>query len=578
MGWRLDTGGGGEAIGFRLGPLQNVFTGADKAAAEAARDAYATNPANATWLPRYNADVSLNIRLEYSVSGTPTVTYQVRNAAGTLWLDNQSFEGVQGPAGADGTNLEFASESERDTFFSSRLDLLRTDLPIQVTVATETVSSQVWTGETNPSSYDANLWRVASIRSGTASFELDEIHTYSSGGENVFTTNEATGINYFPPWQYVGDHSRSDRRNVLSTPTARVYAGDNTAPPTPVEPGGPEAASGSTPFNVNFTIQTSSTSLFGIEYIPMEDYTGRLEYRVNELDSGGNITVYTQTREVVLSSGVSFLQWFNIPLELILGQEVNSTFFKADGSVLSVRPEAGNVNRPYSTSHIRLFSDQPMIVSTSAADQLSSIVVAGDNVTITEDVSNNTLTVAASASGEDNVQSDWNESDNTSDAFILNKPTIPTPRTDEEIRDVSYAGMVGGNGINVTVDDVANTVTISAGGGPPTGQEDFYHGLSSSDNPATVVLSTLTEVEVDTGSGLTFDFTIPSATLNDYVILLVPTDHDISTLVNSDTGFSVLGSYTRTGDVRTIDGDSYDSYTLGPLVAGFTANYRATLA
>ncbi len=563
----LSSGGGG---GFRLGPVQNVFTGADRAAAEAARDAYATDPANAAWLARYNDDTSLNIRLEYSVSSTPTVTYQVRNTANDVWLDNQSFEGVRGQAGVDGTNLEFASESERDTFFSSRLDLLRTNLPIQVTVATETVSSQVWTGTANPASYDANLWRVASIRSGTASFELDEIHTYSSGGENVFTANEATGISYFPSWQYVGDHTRSDRRNVLSTPTARVYAGDNTSPPTPVEPGGPAAASGTTPFNVNFTILTSSASLFGVEYIPMEDYTGRLEYRVNELDSGENITVYTQTRDVALTSGTSFLQWFDIPLELTLGQEVNSTFFKADGSVLSVRPEAGNANRPYNTSHIRLFADQPTIVSTSAANQLSSVIVAGDNVTITEDEAGNTLTVAASTSGEDNVQSNWNETDTNSDAFILNKPTIPATRTDEEIRDVSYAGIVGGNGISVTVDDAANTVTISTGGGPPdAGPDSLIYGRSTTDNPATVDTATLTSISatdpqtVETGA----------ATQGDYFIILTANTHDITAITDTVLQQDVTSIFVKTDDVRTISAVTYDSYVIGPLNAGVNESY-----
>lgn len=41
--------------------------------------------------------------------------------------------------------------------------------------------------------------------------------------------------------------------------------------------------------------------------------------------------------------------------------------------------------------------------------------------------------IQASGGGENNVQSDWNETDTTSDAFIQNKPTIPTPRTNAEI-------------------------------------------------------------------------------------------------------------------------------------------------
>ena len=35
----------------------------------------------------------------------------------------------------------------------------------------------------------------------------------------------------------------------------------------------------------------------------------------------------------------------------------------------------------------------------------------------------------AGGSGEENVQADWGESDNASDAFIQNKPTIPSTLT-----------------------------------------------------------------------------------------------------------------------------------------------------
>jgi hypothetical protein len=87
-------GGGG---GFSLGPAQNVFTGATRAAAESARDTYFTNnPANLT---QYNQDTALNIILEYTDNGDGVAIYQVRNNAGTEWLDNSSSRGV---AGRDG--------------------------------------------------------------------------------------------------------------------------------------------------------------------------------------------------------------------------------------------------------------------------------------------------------------------------------------------------------------------------------------------------------------------------------------------------------------------------------------------
>lgn len=112
----------------------------------------------------------------------------------------------------------------------------------------------------------------------------------------------------------------------------------------------------------------------------------------------------------------------------------------------------------------------------------------------------------------------------------------------------------------------------------PGSMETFYHGLSALNNPAIVELSTLNDVDRVTGSGQEFTFSLGPATAGQYVILLVPSDHDLSALINTGTGFPALGAFTRTADVREIDGVEYISYTLGPLVEGYEATYRATLA
>ena len=69
----------------------------------------------------------------------------------------------------------------------------------------------------------------------------------------------------------------------------------------------------------------------------------------------------------------------------------------------------------------------------------------------------------APANAEQNVQSDWNA--NSGDAAILNKPTIPTVRTDEDIRDVVAGQLTAGSNVTITEDDAANTLTIAASGG-----------------------------------------------------------------------------------------------------------------
>ena len=95
-------GGGG---GLTLGPPTNQFTGANKAAAEAARDAYDT--ANSGWLDQYDAEPTYTIILTY---GTTTI-YQSRR--GGAWADVTGL--VRGPSGEDGSSGSF----ERQIFQAS---------------------------------------------------------------------------------------------------------------------------------------------------------------------------------------------------------------------------------------------------------------------------------------------------------------------------------------------------------------------------------------------------------------------------------------------------------------------------
>ena len=89
---------------------------------------------------------------------------------------------------------------------------------------------------------------------------------------------------------------------------------------------------------------------------------------------------------------------------------------------------------------------------------------------------------------EVNVQSDWDVSDTTSDAYIQNKPAIPTARTDEDIRDVMAATLVAGNNITITEDDAGDTITVAASGSVSNTDEDAIH-----DNVAAEISAIATE-------------------------------------------------------------------------------------
>ena len=90
-----ETGGAG---GRTLGPATNTFgdgTTANRAAAEALRDAYAA--ANAAWLAQYDADRTFLILLRWTGGGE---VVQRRNVAGDAWEDVTDV--IRGPAGTGG--------------------------------------------------------------------------------------------------------------------------------------------------------------------------------------------------------------------------------------------------------------------------------------------------------------------------------------------------------------------------------------------------------------------------------------------------------------------------------------------
>ncbi len=353
---------------------------------------------------------------------------------------------------------------------------------------------------------------------------------------------------------------------------------------------------------------------------------------------------------------------------------------------------AGTIVYVVSTSQfMRITADWPVATTFNSTSRLpadpGSITTA--TVTVFDDVTSagsgaiitaleRTKLTSVESGAEANVQSDWNEANNGSDAFILNKPTVFNT---EGIQDI-IGEMVGNGstqtGITVTYDDgtgklnfnvtsmlvpptipvfniqgqstsvnpgttlsgsqtfiysitnpesVSGNLTLSQGASvlsssvSPTGSsvvatindvtltnpadnvvfelsgtdlnsanfsatftvtavstsEFFYHGLSQDPNPSNFDITTSGSEEI-TGDGQTGTITIGPTTLNDRIILLAPTDHDLVGLVNTGHGQDVLSTYTKTLNARTIAGQTYNAFVYNfPTNAGFTVTYTYTL-
>ena len=85
-----------------------------------------------------------------------------------------------------------------------------------------------------------------------------------------------------------------------------------------------------------------------------------------------------------------------------------------------------------------------------------------------------------STTGEANVQSDWTEASNSDDAFIQNKPAIPTATSNTPV-DVASSGVVG-TGTDFARDDHVHGGASSGGSGEANVQSDWNETSNSEDS------------------------------------------------------------------------------------------------
>lgn len=131
---------------------------------------------------------------------------------------------------------------------------------------------------------------------------------------------------------------------------------------------------------------------------------------------------------------------------------------------------------------------------------------------------------------------------------------------------------LSGTGINS--ETFNRTFTITA-----VGQDEFlYIGLSQDSNPVNLSLTSPTKSIEIIGPGQSGSFSVGPTSLNDFIIILAPNDHDLTFLANTHFPASnIISTYTRTASVRTINGQVYNAYVFGPTNAGFTQTYNYTL-
>lgn len=173
----------------------------------------------------------------------------------------------------------------------------------------------------------------------------------------------------------------------------------------------------------------------------------------NTLSAGDNVSITTESNKVVISAGTDAEQVRDVIGAYLAGGDNVTVTRDDDNNTLTISADIGD---DVTKEHVE--------------DWVNDILVAGNNVTITHNDVANTITLSASMNtedvhhivqgylvGGDNVLL---HQDNSANALTISA----IQRTDESVRDLVAGFVTAGSNVTITHDDDANTLTVSATG------------------------------------------------------------------------------------------------------------------
>lgn len=221
--------------------------------------------------------------------------------------------------------------------------------------------------------YDEQANRMstdASVRSGLNSFELGEMHTTHSGGENVFDQNNVSKINWFPVWQGVKPFTTGAGEHVGFNPTVRQYSNLFE-----ITPNGATADSTSVVYTDTITL-TDNESVVRLIVQAGEDYAGTLAYQIKDNDANG-VVKYQQFLDVDVLNGdvIEFL--FTHPSESRSGDVIYVDIMKDDNSSFLVRKSTTSA-KAYLKLLLATYKDVDVVSATQFITEGFTVRYAGD--------------------------------------------------------------------------------------------------------------------------------------------------------------------------------------------------------
>lgn len=548
--------------------------------------------------------------------------------------------GPAGPTGPGGANQEqrtFESTAARSTFFGiagNRTDLV-TNTVVMVYTGEGRVTNFRWTGADNPGTYDDDLWIETGVEITPGTIAIGRDGLKISSGNNVINMEAPNGNEYIiQGLQLHSNGTETPRFWDIGTLITADYAtvGDtNLTAPQSITLTSPALTTST--YLEAFIVEPHEAGTLRVEGWAGTVDTGPkildlfITVAVGDINKPfivplpNGVLLFSTENTLITFSGVGLIGGlqtvgpFNgqtVPFLRANVRTANQVEYVYDGkqSLLLEAPFSGQggvtIQDSLSSDKLTLeyndtigdsviTTDEDLIYNavqhdmrTTRADSTAVLRLAqtgsnGGATEVTVGTRNPTGNVIGApgeiyvrtGTGADVYQHRGSASNNTDWTSVFTAANVVTSDIQAIVGSMFTTNV--DTGITSTYNTGTQKIDLVVTTTPPTGTASFFYGFSDSNNPASVDTATLTEQTLNTGTGQQFTFSTGNATANQFLILLTPAIHDIDTLVNTGTGFSVLNSFTKTDNVRTISTVSYDSYVIGPLVAGFNATYRATL-
>lgn len=206
---------------------------------------------------------------------------------------------------------------------------------------------------------DDGTWLADSVKTGTGSIHIGELFSAGSAGRHIVWVNHDNNTAYHAAASGVS------LDGTTKTPLSTSVVGDVTFD----YPNGSNYSSSSIDYNYTFNAPINAV-FFGLNLIAGEEFTGRLRWKVEDVNNGLEIASFYTSVAVLDGGNVSIS--FKYPLWAQAGKSYKLTLTKDDGSFFKVRV-GDDGTTPFRMNEIAPYTDYPVFHEGDPASVAASL-------------------------------------------------------------------------------------------------------------------------------------------------------------------------------------------------------------